>query len=129
MKNTVKLNETQLKKIVAESVKGILKEFHYSEEGEIMPDNGDFYKGEPYVAGDNPFADHDTKIKRPEVKKPYFEDEIEMAKNMVDALNRKLYSMTREVGSRMVDSNFERNVARLQKAIKSARNTLGALQF
>jgi hypothetical protein len=54
-KNTIKLTEGELKNIISESVKRVLKEAYYGEGGELIYDDGDF-NNHRNTSGGNPFA-------------------------------------------------------------------------
>ena len=62
-KNTIRLTESELKKVISESVKKVIKEGYYGEGGEMMYDDGDFNNHHD-VPSNNPFAAEEPKRKR-----------------------------------------------------------------
>lgn len=118
-KGVVKINENTLKKIVAESVKKILNEYTYSAEGELSPDGGDFYHGEPYIAGDNPFADKDNKYTDRGRDKELSMEALETLWSKITELQQVAYKVRTDEGGKYLLRVFPQECQALKKLFPS----------
>lgn len=118
-KGVVKLSESQLRGMIVECVKKVLKEYTYGVEGELVPDYGDFYHGEPYIAGDNPFADKDNKYTDKGRDKELSIEALESLWSKITELQQVAYKVRTDEGGKYLLRVFPQECQRLKELFPS----------